>query len=176
MPAQHAAPATQQEAAKAEAAKPEVVTAARALMKNDFMEFLQRLMVFVLLIEQSHQSGGFQGRRFAIDVGRLWKVAVAPTTVGRSALTAAAMSAGVEAHEPHPEPEGATTQHGSEPPQQTVQAEATALSANHTSASVATTRAVEILRVDTQRSLPVPATRCSAELSPATPNRVQGVA
>ena len=41
MPPQHAAPATQHDAAKAETAKPDVVIAAKALIKSDFMEFLQ---------------------------------------------------------------------------------------------------------------------------------------
>ena len=39
MPPQHAAPATQHDAAKAETAKPDVVIAAKALIKSDFMTF-----------------------------------------------------------------------------------------------------------------------------------------
>lgn len=75
MPAQQAAPATQHEAANAEAAKPDVVMAAAALMNIDFMELLQRVDVgaccgrTAALVRRLPGPFIFLGKRKSADAG-----------------------------------------------------------------------------------------------------------
>ena len=127
MPAQHAAPATQQLAAKAVAEKAEAPIAAIVLRYMDFMELLQLIDVDGDSEKKSsYQSGGFHGGGIVDSLHETSKPLAASGFAASGIWRGPVTSAGAVEQPMQLCPDCETTQHGSEPAQQVVKGAATA--------------------------------------------------
>jgi hypothetical protein len=141
MPAQQAAPATQQLAAKAVAENAEAPIAATALRYTDFMKLLQ-------LIDLGgrqkwtlrRQSGGFHGGGVAESLCETSKPLTASGLVASSAWPCPLTIAGAMEQPMQPCPDWESTQHGCKPAQHAVKGAATAPATIQANMAMATKR------------------------------------
>ena len=141
MPAQQAAPATQQLAAKAVAENAEAPIAATALRYMDFMKLLQ---LIDLRGRQKwtpkRQSGGFHGGGGAESLCETSRPSTASDIVASSAWPCPFTTPGAMEQPMQPCPDWESTQHGSEPAQHAVKGVATAPTTIHANRAMATRR------------------------------------
>jgi hypothetical protein len=141
IPAQQAAPATQQLAAKAVAENAEAPIAATALRYMDFMKLLQLIDLGVRQkLRPKRQSGGFHGGGGAESLCETSRPSTAWGTVASNAWTCPFTTAGAMEQPMQPCPDWESTQHGSEPAQHAVKGAATAPASIHANVAMATKR------------------------------------
>jgi hypothetical protein len=141
MPAQQAAPATQQLAAKAEAENAEALIAATALRYIDFMKLLQLIdLGGRQKLTPRRQSGGFHGGGVGESLSEDSKPLSASDIVASSGWPCPFTIAGAMEQPMQPCPDWESTQHGSEPAQHAVKGAATAPATIHANMAMATRR------------------------------------
>lgn len=141
MPAQQAAPATQQLAAKAVAENAEAPIAVTALRYMDFMKLLQLIDLDRRQEwKPRRQSGGFHGGGGAESLCETSRPSTASVIAASSAWPCPFTTAGAMEQPMQPCPDWESTQHGSEPAQHAVKGAATAPTTIHANRAMATSR------------------------------------
>ena len=170
MPAQHAAPATQQDAAKAVAENAEAPMAATDLRYMDFMELLQLIDIDGYSDRpSSHQSGGFHGGAIGDSLHETSRLLAASGFVALSTWLWAVTNADAMEQPMQPCPDCESTQHGSEPAQHAVKGAATAPTVIQANRAMATRRE-KASGIQRMRQVYRISLRCAAMVVVAPPN------